>query len=579
MAIPNVNQITSTLRTMSDQQLQQYAMLHKNDPYILPMAVSESNSRKQMRAQGQAQGMGQPQPKVADADIAGMLPEEQGIGALRTPNMEHMADGGIAGYADGNQFNYAGTDDGPLLHMAGGGEPVIRMAGGGIARFADQGMVQDPLAQKYKVESMEMGTGARVQYSPDVAEYAKQMYRAGQAEEKAYADQERARMLQRPDGLPTTIKKPAIPTLNQATMLSLANNRAPDPRALPSMPSAADQMAQSAAYAATTEQSDRTPPADRKMPAPAATASAAPAAPEKSAAERYMDLQKTTGTADRSALANRQTALEEEMNQAALDRAAAKEKEIAERGKYGEAKEARITKREEALGKEKEQMSGLALIEAGLGIMSTPGPLAVAIGKGAKEGLKSYGEGLAKLKLAQERIDDARDQIEEYRRNEANMTAKERRESTEDISKTKLEAKRLGLAAAEKMYGYDREDTKAIFTADTQERLTDKEIAARKAISASDNAARERIAQLPQGNERIATLLGNGDLAKGLTKFAEIQAGKFNPTTAYTDYISKRKEGDTVLTPQEFVTQIRSIQALMGGAPSVSNKPTGKALE
>jgi len=139
MAIPNVNQITSTLRTMSDQQLQQYAMLHKNDPYILPMAVSESNSRKQMRAQGQAQGMGQPQPKVADADIAGMLPEEQGIGALRTPNMEHMADGGIAGYADGNQFNYAGMDDGPLLHMAGGGEPVIRMAGGGAIGFAGGG--------------------------------------------------------------------------------------------------------------------------------------------------------------------------------------------------------------------------------------------------------------------------------------------------------------------------------------------------------------------------------------------------------------------------------------------------------
>jgi hypothetical protein len=316
-------------------------------------------------------------------------------------------------------------------------------------------------------------------------------------------------------------------------------------------------MAQSAAYAAATGQPDRTLPADRKMPAPAATAPAAPAAPEKSAAERYMDLQKTTGTEDRSALAKSQTALEEEMNQAALDRAAAKEKEIAERGKYGEAKEARITKREEALGKEKEQMSGLALIEAGLGIMSTPGPLAVAIGKGAKEGLKSYGEGLAKLKMAQERIDDARDQIEEYRRNEANMTAKERRESTEDISKTKLEAKRLGLAAAEKMYGYDREDTKAIFTADTQERLTDKEIKSKENVA----AMQERGATARSGAQIAATLntpdrilfdqllkANNNDAVKTVEAFKLAKGDKFDVRSSYADYL-KAFAGKEGLTP------------------------------
>ena len=142
MAIPNVNAITSDLRMMSDQQLQQYAAMHKNDPYILPMAVSESNARKQMRMQAQgAQGM-QPQPKVADADIAAMLPEEQGIGALPVQNMQHMADGGIVGYADGGELNYTGDTSGPLMDMSGGGEPVTRMAEGGIAHFADTGRVQ-----------------------------------------------------------------------------------------------------------------------------------------------------------------------------------------------------------------------------------------------------------------------------------------------------------------------------------------------------------------------------------------------------------------------------------------------------
>jgi hypothetical protein len=160
MAVPNANQITATLRMMGDAQLRQYAAMHKNDPYIFPLAFEESNMRKQQRAAQQAQG--QPQGKVVDQDLMAMapqppmppqgmppqgmppqggpqmaqqqLPEQQGIGALPAPNMQHMADGGIAGYAEGgNEFNYAGADDGPLVHMAGGG----------IAHFADKGAVRN----------------------------------------------------------------------------------------------------------------------------------------------------------------------------------------------------------------------------------------------------------------------------------------------------------------------------------------------------------------------------------------------------------------------------------------------------
>jgi hypothetical protein len=174
MSIPNVNQITTDLRMMGDQQLQQYAAMHKDDPYILPMAIAESNSRKAMRAAKQAQDGGQPQPKVVEQAIAargapppqmapqgmppqGMppqggppmaqqrLPEQQGIGALPAPNMQKMADGGIAGYADGGEFNYAGNSD-----------SVVMMAEGGIAHFAKDGAVNPngftPELQKYLLE-------------------------------------------------------------------------------------------------------------------------------------------------------------------------------------------------------------------------------------------------------------------------------------------------------------------------------------------------------------------------------------------------------------------------------------------
>jgi len=80
-------------------------MMHKNDPYTVSLALSESNRRKQMRdaAQGQ-QGMA-PQPKVVDQGIAGMvapapqpMPEDVGIGALPAPNMQGMAGGGIVAF-------------------------------------------------------------------------------------------------------------------------------------------------------------------------------------------------------------------------------------------------------------------------------------------------------------------------------------------------------------------------------------------------------------------------------------------------------------------------------------------------
>ena len=141
----DVNQITTTLRGLPDQALQKYAMMHKGDPYILSLAVSESNQRKQLRAAGQGQAGAMPQPKVADAAIAGMaqqqLPENQGIAQLPTPSMQRMADGGIAGYEDDEEGMATGGMGG-MFNFAQQSEPVVRMSGGGhIPRY--QGNTRD----------------------------------------------------------------------------------------------------------------------------------------------------------------------------------------------------------------------------------------------------------------------------------------------------------------------------------------------------------------------------------------------------------------------------------------------------
>lgn len=100
----NVNQITSRLASMPDQALQQYAAMHKNDPYTMALALSESNRRKQMRQGAQMQAP--QQPKVVDQELAQMaqpMPEDTGIGTLPAKNLEGMAEGGIVAFEGGGE--------------------------------------------------------------------------------------------------------------------------------------------------------------------------------------------------------------------------------------------------------------------------------------------------------------------------------------------------------------------------------------------------------------------------------------------------------------------------------------------
>ena len=138
----DVNQLTQQLRLMPDQALQQIAMMYKDDPYILPMVISEDTARKKLRMAAQAQAA-QPQGTVKDQAIMSIgrepqppqqAPDEAGIAALQAPNMENMADGGIAGEPEMSEFDFAQRSE-PVVRMAGGGD-VARYQTGGNTPFS-----------------------------------------------------------------------------------------------------------------------------------------------------------------------------------------------------------------------------------------------------------------------------------------------------------------------------------------------------------------------------------------------------------------------------------------------------------
>jgi hypothetical protein len=173
MQLEELSNISDSLAMMLDPALQQFAQMHKNDPYMVSLALSESNRRKKLRTAAQGQAGSVPQPKVVDAAIQGMapapvmtgagvplqtgyggpvmtgmasggLPEDQGIAQLPAPNMQAMADGGIAGYGDGDDVpRQNGMAQGGMYDFAQRSEPVLRMAGGGVPGYAKGDKVVD----------------------------------------------------------------------------------------------------------------------------------------------------------------------------------------------------------------------------------------------------------------------------------------------------------------------------------------------------------------------------------------------------------------------------------------------------
>jgi uncharacterized protein with GYD domain len=284
---------------------------------------------------------------------------------------------------------------------------------------------------------------------------------------------------------------------------------------------------------------------------------------------------------ERAAIDKGIAALGESMRKTAKGELEDFEKDVAERGVAFKGREERIGKREAELGKRKDELGNLALIDFGLNLVAQPGKFAAAVGRAGQATVKNYSAGLKDLRAAQEKMDDARDQIEEFRRNESNMTAKERRQFTSAINRTETEIEKLGVQAAEKMYGYGREDAKSIFTADTQERLTRMEIGSREKIARDDRTAANARAAMPTGADRTAMMLGTGStpaerLESGMQKLQAITADKSGMAAVkvLADINAKRQPGEAPVTMEQLLIGAREFSSLMYGPKVADVAPT-----
>jgi len=354
----NVNQITSRLASMPDQALQQYAAMHKNDPYVMALALSESNRRKQMR-QG-AQMRAPQQPKVVDQAIAGMaqpMPEDTGIGQLPAPNMQSMAEGGIVAFE-------------------GGGE-VPRMFNGGVPPRPAQRMPGDPITSEW--DRMYGAT-----YAPDGTPKASKQQYVLDPTSKSYVLNPQYVAPTKPAPAPAAVASPAV---------------------LPPPPPAQDKSPLSVL--------DKKPP---PAPAPAAKPVASLPALNTKPITAAEAAEQAAALGDDKEVRKELEGYVERQKKIGEEVVGSFEQGIAGLPEAYKKYEARLQKEEAESATDKDKALGMSIFKAGLAMMSGTSQNAFEnIGKGAMVGLEDQQAALKEFKKAQRERDKAFADIEQAR--------------------------------------------------------------------------------------------------------------------------------------------------------------------
>jgi hypothetical protein len=543
----NVQQITSQLARLPDQALRQYAQMHKNDPYIMALALSESNRRKQMREGAQANVP--EQPKVVDQAIQSMaaeMPEDIGIAQLPAGEME-FADGGIVAFDEG----------------------------GKVERYQSQGLVFNR-----SLMDMPRFLTDRAKAERDaLAEANRRQAMAGFSYEELFG--------------------PATPVM------------VTDPQFRSAGAAAAPARAAAAAAPAAAPGAGGPPQntAGRRSTGPGVPAAAAGASSGRAetgglellggpgttaASSGIAGLSSTPSTikAELAAfmpegrvadpLATERAELGQALIDAAKEREATRTRQIEEMGLYGVEQEKRLKEREGRVSKQEKELGPMALLQAGLAMMSGTSPYALQnIGIGAQTGLKTYNEGIEKIESAREKLDDAFGRIEMARRSERLLTDKEKAELKADYQKSKIEAKRLAVAGAEQAYGWARQDAGKAFDAYAAEKRLDAEIQSREKMDREKIRAQQAIAAMLPAEMRGAMMLGTGrtdaeKLRSGISALTELKDRMTDTKVAelYAKHVADAKKEvppATPMTPQEFAQSIRS--AVSAFRPTVADVP------
>ena len=470
-AIAQPQQLTAQLSQMSDQALQGYAKMHKDDPYTVSLAIAESRRRQQLRqAAANAQDVEPKQGTVIERELEGI--------AAAAPQIEY-ADGGLVSYADGGALEEQRMSDRE-----------------GIAKF-----------------------GRAVW---------EQMKRAG----AAIADVGTLPVRGLAGAYDTAVVRPMRAAGIDAGYIS--PYLAPEGADVDSMTPFYDQF----------RRQEKTPPVyygneGRRTPAPPSrTPMVRGSAGVRSAAGRaglgalVPDMEADEVVAEGERRIGEMSAEERRVLEGEK---ADMEQRFKEQGVFGEQREKRLKEREAGLDGKERDAKNMALIQAGLAILSADpsrGALA-AIGEGALKGVGAYKGDMEKIEAQREGIGEKMDELLELRRQESNARGEKLAEIRSRIR------------------GVERDAKKSTFELWKGVGVP---LKAKEREMAFQAALKQREIEASQANARIAAGGRNNTLeiareyaaSKKIPLHQAIQeigsrGGGFDPREAYVDYLKSFK--------------------------------------
>jgi hypothetical protein len=478
-AKPNAGNIMATLRMMPDNELLQYAQMHKNDPYIFPLTFQESNARKQMRAEQSAQAA--PTTKIVDKNLQEMaapapqmaqgmpqqgmpqqgmpqqgmlmngknggrpqdfepqqLPEDVGIGQLPAPNMQRMAEGGIVAFEEGGEvprfqeggfFRPSGVPSGAIIIGNMYIDPVTKerkyipgqepqrspYAGQTLGQAA--GRVGDFLSNLLSTPEQE-----QQKIKPD----ARRIAMAAENQQDTEARNARALSEQIAAATGTGIGTPTTPAPGGGQGIKPGGGQGINPAAggqgLPSI-----QKPQIPELAPEIKALDRRPPTANQ-----ARGIAAQFLDE----DKYEQQLKDLTNEEAAAIAERRNKLEKSL------------KDMPERYKDYEG---RLKAQEKEDAGDKEKLTGMSFLEAGLAVLSGESPHAfVNLGR-AKEGVKTYNEGIKDIKRSVRERDKAFGDIENARQAQAEGKIDTMNRFEDSAAKSMSDSKRFAVSGMQNL--------------------------------------------------------------------------------------------------------------------------------
>ena len=252
----------------------------------------------------------------------------------------------------------------------------------------------------------------------------------------------------------------------------------------------------------------------------------------------------------------------EQRAQDAIDR---RTKEIADEGDVYKDRSDRLGERGKKLTAQKEENTGLAFLNAGLAMMSTPGGFAAALGKGAQVGTAQYAAGLKDLRAAQERLDEANERIEDLRMNRKDMNKRDIRALEKDRDAALADGDKMTFAFAKDMYGLNRADATAAFNAYSQGQKTvyEQDAQTRRTMATINASTDGRTKQLWKGLMQKH----NNDPVAAAKEYNAIEAGD-KPTQVAEKMVQDRvgewekanKLRLSMMKPAEQAAELRSAE-------------------